>query len=68
MDLKKVQAQLKTQEDYLEKLMISLDKKKVNYKENKTFLFERAKLIGMMEVSKTIGIDVIEFTWVYNAV
>ena len=59
---------LKNQELLCESLMIGLEKKQVNYKENLTFLFERAKMIGMMEILKSQSRDISEFTWIYNAI
>ena len=65
---KKIIVQLDIQEKYLENFIVASEKRNSNYKESKTFLFERAKLMGMLEVAKIIGIDVMQYTWIYNAV
>ena len=65
---KKIIVQLDIQEKYLENFIVASEKRSSNYKEGKSFLFERAKLMGMLEVAKIIGIDVMQYTWIYNVV
>lgn len=70
VNLERVKNAIKTQSDYCYNLMKSLesDSRGIDYKENKTFLYERAKLIGTIEAGKLLGVDVSEGTWIYNAI
>jgi len=59
---------LKNQESVCENMMVRLQKVLINYKQDKTFLYERAKLIGMIDLANSLEINTDEFSWIYNAI
>lgn len=61
----KILKKLREQEQVLLKLRESLERRLINRNENRTWLHERAKLIGIMDVCDVMGIDRSEFNWIF---
>lgn len=56
---------LKEQSNFLLNLRESLEKRNVRVSENRTYQFERAKMIGMLDMARAIDLDIDEYRWVY---
>lgn len=61
----KILKKLREQEQVLLKLRESLERRLINVHQNKTWQYERAKLIGMMDICDVMGIDRKEFNWIF---
>ena len=57
--------QLKQQETYVLNIRDRLVKRGLP-QTNATLQYERAKMIGMIDIAKSVGIDTTEFNWIYN--
>lgn len=57
--------QLKQQETYVLNMRNRLVKRGLP-QTNVTLQYERAKMIGMIDIAKSVGIDTTEFNWIYN--
>jgi hypothetical protein len=56
----------KAQEAVVEKLLEIMDRRNINYKKNDGFNYERAKLVGMMDMLDACKIDRKEFNWIFK--
>lgn len=64
--MEKIENELKRQSYYVTKIYNeSLNKRKDPYR-NRALLYERAKLIGMIEIAQLLKIDTDEFSYIYN--
>lgn len=57
---------LRSEETFLINTRERNEKLRKPLSENKTFQYERAKFIGMLDLAKKLDIDVSEFNWIYN--
>ncbi len=61
----KVFTKVVEQEGYLLKLRESLERRLISVNDNKTWNFERAKMIGMLDVCDVLKIDRSQFNWIF---
>jgi hypothetical protein len=54
------------QEAYVLKLKETLEQMNISLYENKTYQYQRAKLIGMMDMLDVLRVDRSEFNWIFN--
>jgi hypothetical protein len=57
---------LTEQSRFLLNLRESLEKQNVRVSDNSTYQWERAKMIGMLDMARAIDLDIDEFRWVYS--
>ena len=56
---------VRQQESYLLKLRESLERRLISINDSKSYQFERAKMIGMMDILDLLKIDRSEFNWIF---
>ena len=59
-------ALLQEQSRFLLNLRESLEKQNVRISDDKTYQWERAKMIGMLDMARAIDLDIDDFRWVYS--
>jgi hypothetical protein len=59
-------ALLQEQSRFLLNLRESLEKRNVRVSDNSTYQWERAKMIGMLDMARAIDLDIDDFRWVYS--
>lgn len=59
-------ALLQEQSRFLLNLRESLEKQNVRVSDNSTYQWERAKMIGMLDMARAIDLDIDDFRWVYS--
>jgi hypothetical protein len=59
-------ALLQEQSRFLLNLRESLEKQNIRVSDNRTYQWERAKMIGMLDMARTIDLDIDDFRWVYS--
>lgn len=64
---KNITKSLKDQEQYLLNTRERAVRLRENLYNSKTYQYERAKFIGMLEVAKIANVDTTEFSWIFNA-
>ena len=57
---------LQEQSRFLLNLRESLEKQNVRVSDNSTYQWERAKMIGMLDMARAIDLDIDDFRWVYS--
>lgn len=57
---------LKNQADFLLSLREKLESRNIRVSGDNTYQWERAKMIGMLDMARTIDINIDEFRWVYS--
>jgi hypothetical protein len=57
---------LTEQSRFLLNLRESLEKQNVRVSDNSTYQWERAKMIGMLDMARAIDLDIDDFRWVYS--
>jgi hypothetical protein len=57
---------LTEQSRFLLNLRESLEKQNIRVSDNSTYQWERAKMIGMLDMARTIDLDIDDFRWVYS--
>ena len=58
-------ALLKEQSRFLLNLRESLEKQNIRVSNNSTYQWERAKMIGMLDMARAMDLDINDFKWVY---
>ena len=58
-------ALLKEQSRFLLNLRESLEKQNIRVSDNRTYQYERAKMIGMLDMARAMDLDINDFKWVY---
>lgn len=56
---------LQEQSRFLLNLRESLEKQNVRVSDNSTYQWERAKMIGMLDMARAMDLDINDFKWVY---
>jgi hypothetical protein len=56
---------VKEQENYLLKTRENLERRNINWLDNRTYNFERAKMIGMLDILDVLKIDRSQFNWIF---
>jgi len=59
-------ALLQEQSRFLLNLRESLEKQNIRVSDNRTYQWERAKMIGMLDMARAIDLDIDDFRWVYS--
>jgi hypothetical protein len=59
-------ALLQEQSRFLLNLRESLEKQNIRVSNNSTYQWERAKMIGMLDMARAIDLDIDDFRWVYS--
>jgi hypothetical protein len=57
---------LTEQSRFLLNLRESLEKRNIRVSDNSTYTWERAKMIGMLDMARAMDIDIDDFRWVYS--
>lgn len=57
---------LTEQSRFLLNLRESLEKQNIRVSDNRTYQWERAKMIGMLDMARAIDLDIDDFRWVYS--
>ena len=57
---------LQEQARFLLNLRESLEKQNVRVSDNRSYQWERAKMIGMLDIAKSLDMDIDDFRWVYS--
>jgi hypothetical protein len=57
---------LTEQSRFLLNLRESLEKQNIRVSDNSTYQWERAKMIGMLDMARAIDLDIDDFRWVYS--
>ena len=57
---------LTEQSRFLLNLRESLEKQNIRVSDNRTYEWERAKMIGMLDMARAIDLDIDDFRWVYS--
>ena len=57
---------LQEQSRFLLSLRESLEKQNIRVSDNRTYQWERAKMIGMLDMARAIDLDIDDFRWVYS--
>lgn len=57
---------LQEQSRFLLNLRESLEKQNIRVSDNRTYQWERAKMIGMLDMARAIDLDIDDFRWVYS--
>jgi len=63
----KIIKSIKDQERYLLNTRERAQYLRENLHTSKTYQYERAKFIGMLEIAKMAKVDTTEFNWIFNA-
>jgi hypothetical protein len=56
---------LTEQSRFLLNLRESLEKQNIRVSDNRTYQWERAKMIGMLDMARAMDLDINDFKWVY---
>ncbi len=59
-------ALLKSQANFLLSLREKLELRNIRVSGDNTYQWERAKMIGMLDMARTIDVNIDEFRWVYS--
>lgn len=62
---KKIKANLDQQEAFILRLQETLDSRGIKWIENSTWKFERAKMIGMIEIARLTGLNITSYSWIF---
>jgi hypothetical protein len=65
MKKQEILTKVREQEAFLLKTRENLNKRSINWLENTTYKFERARLIGMLDILDILNIDRSEFNWIF---
>jgi hypothetical protein len=57
---------LTEQSRFLLNLRESLEKRNIRVSDNSTYIWERAKMIGMLDMARAMDMDIDDFRWVYS--
>jgi hypothetical protein len=57
---------LTEQSRFLLNLRESLEKRNIRVSDNSTYQWERAKMIGMLDMARAMDMDIDDFRWVYS--
>lgn len=57
---------LKNQANFLLSLRDKLEARNIRVSGDNTYQWERAKMIGMLDMARTIDVNIDEFRWVYS--
>ena len=57
---------LKSQANFLLSLREKLELRNIRVSGDNTYQWERAKMIGMLDMARTIDVNIDEFRWVYS--
>jgi hypothetical protein len=57
---------LTEQSRFLLNLRESLEKQNIRVSNNSTYQWERAKMIGMLDMARAMDMDIDDFRWVYS--
>jgi hypothetical protein len=57
---------LTEQSRFLLNLRESLEKQNIRVSNNSTYQWERAKMIGMLDMARAMDMDIEDFRWVYS--
>jgi hypothetical protein len=57
---------LTEQSRFLLNLRESLEKQNIRVSDNSTYQWERAKMIGMLDMARAMDMDIDDFRWVYS--
>ena len=57
---------LQEQSRFLLSLRESLEKQNIRVSDNRTYQWERAKMIGRLDMARAIDLDIDDFRWVYS--
>lgn len=57
---------LTEQSRFLLNLRESLEKQNIRVSDNRTYQWERAKMIGMLDMARSMDLDINDFKWVYS--
>jgi hypothetical protein len=56
---------LTEQSRFLLNLRESLEKQNIRVSDNRTYQWERAKMIGMLDMARAMDLDIDDYRWVY---